>query len=80
MDQSIQDRVIKILTGMRIDLSAGMIRTILLRDGCLVGEKYRHDGGCAIWLARENVVEVYDSAGQLVKAIAVGIGENGRAA
>ena len=45
---------------------ATMIRTILLRDGRFVGEKYRFESGVAVWLAAERLVEVFDDTGKLL--------------
>lgn len=67
---SIQDVVMAALAQTGLSISSDMIRTILLFDGRFLGEKYRFDGGVAVWLAREKVVEIYDDAGKQLASIA----------
>ena len=57
-----------------------LLRTVLIRDGYFVGHKYRFDGGWATWLAKTNVIEVYDDDGKLLKTVAVETTEKGSAA
>jgi len=37
----------------------------------IVGHKFRFEGGHAIWLAEENVVEFHDEGGKLLKTVAI---------
>jgi hypothetical protein len=70
---SIHDVVAAMLNEMGFCVAPGsMIRTILLRDRYFVGHKYRFDGGYAAWVAKTNVVEVYDDQGKLLKTEALG--------
>ncbi len=39
---------------------AARLRTMLIRDGHFVGHKHPFEGGWASWLAKTNVIEVYD--------------------
>jgi hypothetical protein len=57
-----------------------LLRTVLIGGGYFAGEKYRFDGGCAVWLAERNVIEVYDDDGKLLKTITLGRLEGGEAA
>ena len=68
---SVYDIVKDALTEMGLLNSSPLVRTILLRDRCFVGEKYRFQGGSAVCLAGKDVVEVYDQDGNLLKTIAV---------
>jgi hypothetical protein len=56
------------------------IRTVLIRDGYFVGEKYRFDGGCAIWLAKTSAIEVYDDDQNLLKTVNVETSDEKRSA
>jgi len=46
-------------------------RKFLLRDRLFVGEKYRFNGGYAVWLAEKETVEVFDEAGNLLKTVGI---------
>jgi hypothetical protein len=46
-----------------------LIRTLALREGHLVAEKFRYDGGYAIWSVGGRMVEFYDDDGNLVKCV-----------
>jgi hypothetical protein len=64
---SVEDLVLKAISAAGMPPPVSMIRTILLQDRFFLGEKYRFDGGMAIWLAKQQTVEVYDDLGQLVR-------------
>jgi hypothetical protein len=49
--------------------AAALTRTILIRDGYFAGHKYRFDGGYALWLTENSVLEVYDDAKQVLKTV-----------
>jgi hypothetical protein len=51
--------------------TAPTFRTILLRDRRFVGQKYHFDGGYAVWLVEENVIEVFDDKGRLLKMASI---------
>jgi hypothetical protein len=65
---SIHGDVTAILTEMSIP-TASLCHTILLRDRCFVGHKFRFDGGYAMWLAETNTVEIYDDDRKLLKTV-----------
>ena len=52
--------------GMPADL---LFRTLLIQDGYFVGEKFQFEGGCAIWIASSNEVEIYVDDGSSVKRV-----------
>ena len=54
--------------------------TALIRDGYFVGHKFRFERGCAVWLAENNVIEVYDDAGKLLRAVGVETSDEKRVA
>jgi hypothetical protein len=58
-------------------ICAAPMRTLLIQKGHFVGHKYRFNdgGGYAILLAGENVIEIYDDEGKLLKT--VGLETNG---
>ena len=64
--QPIYERVEATIRAAGLPVSDTMIRTILLRDRCFLGEKYRFDGGFAIWWAKEKTVQVFDDDGELL--------------
>ena len=45
--------------------------SLVVKDGCFIGHKFRFDGGYAIWGEGWNSVEFYDDAGKLLKMAAV---------
>ena len=55
-------------------------RTVLIHDGYFVGYKFRFDGGYVVWLAKENVIEVYDDVGTLLKTVGVETSDEKRVA
>ena len=66
---SVEDLVLAAISTAGMAPPDSMIRTILLQDRFFLGEKYRFDGGMAIWLAKDQTVEVYDDAGQLLATV-----------
>jgi hypothetical protein len=78
---TIHDTVAATLTEMGLcEAPAAFVRTVLIRDGYFVGEKYRFDGGYAAWIAATSMIEVYDDAGKLLKTVAPGQSDGGKAA
>ena len=67
-------------TVKEMGINLAPMRTILIQKGYFVGHKYRFSGGYAIQLAGQNVIEVYDDAGTLLKKAAIGTAEKGTAA
>ncbi len=57
-----------------------LLRTVLIGDGYFLGEKYRFDGGCALWLAQTNTIEVFDDEGQPLGTVSLAAKEEGTAA
>ena len=55
--------------------TAPAFRTLLLRDCRFVGHKYHFDGGYAVWLVEENVIEVFDDKGRLLKTASSEVAE-----
>lgn len=41
--------------------------TVLTQDGYCVGRRFVYDGIQAVWLLAENVIEIYDDDGELLK-------------
>jgi hypothetical protein len=70
--ESIHDVVVAILGQMGLyPTPASLLRTILIRDGYYVGQKYRFDGGYAMWVAATNVIEIYDADNNLLNTVAM---------
>lgn len=70
----ILDTIESTLKELGIPLPDSFIRTILLRDRCLVGEKYRFDGGYAIWLMDQKRIEIFDHKDQPLMSVPVTAG------
>lgn len=69
---SIHDAVAATLTEMGLcHAPATLVRTILIRDGYFLGEKYRFDGGYVISLAGKNAIDVYDGGGNVLKTVSL---------
>jgi hypothetical protein len=66
---SIPDMVTAALAELGIAIPSPLTRTFLLRDRHFVGQKYRFEGGYAIWLAETGVVKVYKDDGSLLEAL-----------
>jgi hypothetical protein len=66
--RSIEVIVATILTEMGIPADS-LVPTILLKNRCFVGHKFRFDGGYAIWWAENNVAAVYDEGGKVLKTV-----------
>jgi hypothetical protein len=66
--RSIQDAVATALAEMGF-ATASLVHTVLLRNCCFVGHKYRFDGGSATWLAEKNAIDIYDGEGKLLKTV-----------
>ena len=79
MDKSVSEAVAATLKelGLCADPLA-LVRTVLIRDGHFLGYKYRFDGGCAVWLPGEKVIEVYDQEGKLLQKVGVEAGGDER--
>jgi hypothetical protein len=54
--------------------------TLLLRERQFVGYKVCFDGGYAVLLAGQNVIEVYDEGDRLLKTVRIEPTETGKAA
>ena len=54
--------------------------TFLIRDGRCVGRRFLFDGVQAVWLIAENVLQVYDGNGRMLKSVEVGTAEQDEAA
>jgi hypothetical protein len=67
MRVSLEKIVSSILKEMGVAAPDNMIRTLALREGCLVAEKFRYDGGYAVWLVGSEAVNFYDDDGRLLK-------------
>jgi hypothetical protein len=68
-DRPIHDVVHKALTDLGLAPASPLIRTILIHDGCFLGQKFRYDSGYAVWLEDKKVIDVYDESGTLVKTV-----------
>ena len=68
---SIHDFVKNTLPTMGIPTPASLACTLLLQEGRLFAQKYRYEGGYAIWLAGSRAVEFYGEDGTLLKSVAV---------
>ena len=44
-------------------------RTILVQKGYYVGQKFRYEGGYAVWLADSSDIKVHDEHGMLLKSV-----------
>ena len=44
-------------------------RTILVSNGYYVGQKFRYEGGYAVWLADANEIKVHDGEGKPLRRI-----------
>lgn len=78
---TIHDAVAAVLAEMGFcSTPTALLRTILIRDGYFVGHKYRFDGGWATWLAKTNVIDVYDNDGKPLKTVTMEATEKGTAA
>ena len=68
----VEEAVVATLRKMGFGTDAeALTRTVLIRDVRFLGVKFRFDGGYAVWLAEKNVIEVYDDAGKLLKAVGI---------
>ena len=74
---SIHDLVTTTLTELGLPAPADIIQTLLLKDACFIGYKFRYDSGYAILQAGGNAIKFYDEQGELLKTVAV---EGGRGA
>ena len=45
--------------------------SLLVKDGCFIGHKFRYDGGYALWGTGWKTVEFYDEDGKLLNFVAV---------
>ncbi|MDY0170304.1 MAG: hypothetical protein RBS80_27415 [Thermoguttaceae bacterium] len=68
--RSIPDVVADVLAEIGIAADS-LLRTILIQDGYLLGEKYAFDGGYVIWMANCNRVKVFKDDGTLLKMVVV---------
>jgi hypothetical protein len=67
---SIQDVVVSTLTEMGIS-TASLLHTVLLKDGCFVGHKFRFAGGDAVGLPEANLLQFFAEDGKLLKTVAI---------
>jgi hypothetical protein len=68
--RSLRDVVARILSEELGFAGPGqLIRTLALREGHPVAEKFRHEGGYAIWSVGGPLIEFYDQDGKLVKCV-----------
>ena len=79
MDKSILELVTTALAELGVAVPDQFFPTMLLRDGCFVGHKFRYDGGYSVSSADRNTIELYDESGTLLKRITLGT-ERGEAA
>lgn len=68
---SIHDFVKNALPTMGIPAPASLACTLLLQEGRLFAQKYRYEGGYAVWLAGSGAVEFFDQDGTLLRSVAV---------
>jgi hypothetical protein len=83
MDDTTQpDRVQEVVTKAFADLGATgpVIRTILLKDGYFVGNKFQCDGRWALLAAGEGSIEFHDQDGGPLRTINLDAAEGQRAA
>ena len=73
MDSSVDIYLLVEATAYELGMPAPITvsESLLVRDGCFIGHKFRFDGGYAIWGEGWNSVEFYDDAGKLLKMVAV---------
>lgn len=70
LPESVSEVVVAALRGMGLEADeAALNRTILLRDGKLIGYKFRFGGGYALWPAEKGLVEVFDDNGKKTASI-----------
>jgi len=77
---SIHDVVLHALHEMGIPAPSSLVRTLALREGRLVAEKFHFGSGYAVWLAGSQVVDFYDPEGTLWKRLALDTADKQRAA
>ena len=73
MDSSVDIYCIVEVTAYELGVPVPITITesLVIKDGCFIGHKFRFDGGYAIWGEGWNSVEFYDDAGKLLKMVAV---------
>jgi hypothetical protein len=72
MNQSIHDLVTATLREMGIVPAPGTLQqTFALGEGRLVAEKFRYDGGYAVWVVGRGSVDFYDEDGSLLRSVGV---------
>ena len=67
-------------TFAELGATSPVIRTVLLKDRYLVGQRFRCEGFQAVLLAGGSVVEFYDEGGTLMKTVALEATEEKKAA
>ena len=68
---SIHDLLTVTLAALGLPAPGNVIETLLLKDGCFVGRKFRYDGGYAVMPAGGNTLQLLDEQGTLLKTVAV---------
>jgi hypothetical protein len=69
---SVYRRVVDTLATLGIPGSSRMSRVVLLRKRQLVGQRFRCEGGQAVWLIDKNTIDFFDGDGNLLTTVTLG--------
>ncbi len=69
MDDPVESAVIATLAGMGLMQTRPLLRTVALREGNVVAEKFLFEGGYAVWASPTNRLRIYDDSGRLLSAV-----------
>jgi hypothetical protein len=66
MDDPMESAVIAALTRVGLMQTGPLVRTVALREGQVVAQKFLFDDGCAVWASPTGRLSIYDDSGCLL--------------